>query len=142
MAAIYELFLRRVAEGRGLPIEHIRPIAEGRIWSGAQGLERRLVDELGGLNEAIALAKKQAGLDEAAEVRVEGGREGLLELLNLEPDDDEPESIARALTRFRAQLPSPFAQLAQPFQPYAQSLTPLLGREKVLAALPFAIQLR
>jgi protease-4 len=142
MAAIYELFLRRVAEGRGLPIEHIRPIAEGRIWSGAHGLERRLVDELGGLNEAIALAKRQAGLDDSAEVRIEGGREGLLELLNLEPDDDEPESIARALSRLRAQPPSPFAQLAQPFLPYAQSLTPLLGREKVLAALPFAIQLR
>jgi protease-4 len=141
MAGIYELFLRRVAEGRGLPLEHIRPIAEGRIWSGAHGLERRLVDELGGLREAIALAKKQAGLDDSAEVRIEGGSESLIDLLEIEEDDDEPESIARALMRLRARPPSPFAQLAEPFRPYAQSLSPLLGREKVLTALPFAIQL-
>jgi protease-4 len=142
MAAIYELFLRRVAKGRGLPIEDIRPIAEGRIWSGVQGLERRLIDEFGGLSEAIVLAKKQAGLDESAEVRIEGSAESLVELLQIEEDDDEPESIARALTRLRARAPSPFAQLAAPFRPYAESLSPLLGREKVLAALPFAIQLR
>jgi hypothetical protein len=52
-----------------------------------------------------------------------------------------PESIARALARWRARPPSPFAQLAAPFQPYAQSLSPLLGRERVLAALPFALEL-
>jgi protease-4 len=142
MAAIYELFLRRVAQGRALPVEDIRPIAEGRIWSGAQGLERRLVDELGGLKEAIALARKQAGLDESAEVRIEGGSESLIEMLQIEEDDDEPQSIARAIARLRATPPSPIAELAQPFQPYMQSLSPLLGREKVLTALPFAIQLR
>lgn len=141
MAGIYELFLHRVAKGRDLPIEQVRPIAEGRIWSGAQGLERRLVDELGGLKEAIALARKQAKLDESAEVRIEGGSEGLIELLQIQDDDDEPESIARAIARLRARAPSPLAQLAEPFQPYVQSLSPLLGREKVLTALPFAIQL-
>jgi protease-4 len=141
MAAIYELFLRRVAEGRGLPLEHVRPIAEGRIWSGAHGLEHRLIDELGGLREAISLAKKQAGLGEAAEVRIEGGPESLIELLQIE-DEDEPESIGRALGRLRAERSGPFALLAEPFQPYAQSMSPLLGRERVLAALPFALQLR
>lgn len=142
MAAIYELFLSRVAKGRDLPIEHIRPIAEGRIWSGVQGLEHRLIDELGGLNEAVALAKKQAGLDESAEVRIEGGPESIVQLLQIDQEDDEPESIARALARLRAEPPSPLLSLAEPFRPYAQSLLPLLGREKVLAALPFAIQLR
>src|SRR5690606_6553470 len=106
MAGIYELFLRRVAEGRGLPLEHVRPIAEGRIWSGAQGLEHRLIDELGGLGEAIAIAKKQAGLDESAEVRIEGGPTALVELLQIEQEDDEPESLARALARLRARPPS------------------------------------
>ncbi|HTV19525.1 MAG TPA: S49 family peptidase [Polyangiaceae bacterium] len=142
MASIYELFLSRVAKGRDLPIDHVRPIAEGRIWSGVQGLDHRLIDEFGGLTEAIALAKKQAGLDESAEVRIEGGPESLVQLLHIEQEDDEPESIARALTRLRAQPPSPLLQLAEPFRPYAESLLPLLGREKVLAALPFAIQLR
>src|SRR5690606_32248107 len=38
MAAIYELFMDRVAKGRNLPIEHVRAVAEGRIWSGVHGL--------------------------------------------------------------------------------------------------------
>lgn len=142
MAAIYELFLNRVAKGRGLPIEHVRGVAEGRIWSGVHGLEHRLIDEFGGLTEAIALAKKQAGLDEDSEVRVEGGPEGLLELLQIDEGDDKPESIARALARLRATPPSVLSRVAAPLQPYAESLLPLLGREKILTALPFAFQVQ
>jgi protease IV len=142
MAAIYELFLNRVAKGRDLPIDQIRGIAEGRIWSGVQGLENHLIDEFGGLTEAIALARKQANLDDAVEVRLEGGSETLFDILQLDGDDDEPESIARALARVRALPASPLAALAEPFRPYAESLAPLLGREKVLTALPFALDLR
>jgi protease-4 len=143
MAAIYELFLSRVAKGRDLPIEHVRGIAEGRIWSGVQGLENRLIDEYGGLTEAIAVARKQAGLDDSAEVRIEGGSESLFDMLQIDGDeDDKPESIQRALARLRAAPPSPLARFAEPFRPYAESLAPLLGREKVLTALPFALDLR
>jgi protease-4 len=142
MAAIYELFLSRVAKGRDLPLEHVRGIAEGRIWSGVQGLDNRLIDEYGGLTEAIAVARNRAGLDDSVEVRIEGGPETLFDILQIDGDDDEPESIARALARLRATPPSPLAALAAPFRPYAESLTPLLGREKVLTALPFALDLR
>lgn len=142
MAAIYELFVNRVAKGRDLPIEHVRGIAEGRIWSGVQGLDNRLIDEYGGLTEAIAVARKQAGLDESAEVRIEGSSESLLDMLQIDSDDDAPESIQRALARLRAAPPSPLARFAEPFRPYAESLAPLLGREKVLTALPFAFELR
>src|SRR5690606_23372412 len=51
MESIYELFLDRVAQGRGLSMDEVRSVAEGRIWSGQQGLEHRLVDELGGLRD-------------------------------------------------------------------------------------------
>jgi protease-4 len=145
MAAIYELFLQRVAKGRNLPIEHVRGIAEGRIWSGVQGLENRLIDEFGGIGEAIALAREEAHLDETTEVRIEGGPETLFEILQIDDDDDQPESIARALARFRALPPSPLTSLgafAQPFRPYLASLEPLLRRERVLTALPFALDLR
>ncbi|HWO08490.1 MAG TPA: S49 family peptidase, partial [Polyangiaceae bacterium] len=77
MAGIYELFLRRVAQGRNLPVDDIREIAEGRIWSGVDGLEHHLIDEYGGLADAIAVARKQAGLDDSVEVRIEGGGESL-----------------------------------------------------------------
>jgi protease-4 len=145
MAAIYELFLNRVAKGRNLPIEHVRSIAEGRIWSGVQGLDNRLIDEFGGLREAIALARKEANLDDTTEVRIEGGPETLFEILQIDDEDEEPESIARALARWRALPPNPLAalgSLAEPFRPYAESLEPLLGRETVLTALPFALDVR
>jgi protease-4 len=143
MASIYQLFLQRVAKGRDLPIEHVRGIAEGRIWSGVQGLENRLIDEYGGLTEAIALARKQASLDDSIEVRIEGGPETLFDILQIDGEDEEPESVARALARLRATPPSPLLEaLAAPFRPYGESLVPLLGREKVLTALPFALDVR
>jgi protease IV len=64
MEDFYErLFLPKVAEGRGRPIDEIRPLAEGRVWTGRQALDVGLVDELGGSSEAIALARRESGLD-------------------------------------------------------------------------------
>ena len=142
MEAIYELFLQRVAKGRNLPVDDIRKVAEGRIWSGVQGLEHHLIDELGGLSEAIAIAKREAGLDDSAEVRIEGGPETLFDVLSIDSEDDEPESIARALARLRALPASPLGALAAPLRPFAASLSPLLARETVLTALPFALEVR
>ena len=142
MEAIYELFLSRVAKGRNLPVDDIRKVAEGRIWSGVQGLEHHLIDEFGGLSEAIAIAKREAGLDESAEVRIEGGPETLFDVLSIDSEDDEPESIARALARLRALPASPLGALAAPLRPFAASLSPLLARETVLTALPFALEVR
>jgi protease-4 len=64
---VYEDFTAKVAEDRGLPIERVREVARGRVWTGADARERGLVDELGGLAEAVALACSRAGLarDEA-----------------------------------------------------------------------------
>lgn len=68
---IYESFLDRVAEGRRMTREQARAVAEGRAWTGAQAKERGLVDELGGLDRAIELAKEAAKLDPALDVEVE-----------------------------------------------------------------------
>ncbi len=59
---VYDSFLHKVSEGRELPLEEVRKIAGGRIWSGVDALEIGLVDELGGLADAIAFAGEQAGL--------------------------------------------------------------------------------
>jgi protease-4 len=142
MSSVYELFLSRVSKGRDMPVDQVRLIAEGRIWSGVQGLGNHLIDELGGITEAIALARKQAGLDDSVEVKIEGGPETLFDILQLDGEDDKPESIARSLARLRALPPSPLEQLAAPFRPYAESLLPLLGKEKVLAVLPFAVDVK
>ncbi len=60
MEDIYVDFTTRVADGRGIPIERVREIAKGRVWTGAQAKEIGLVDELGGLMRAIDLAKEAA----------------------------------------------------------------------------------
>jgi protease-4 len=143
MSAIYELFLARVAAGRSLPVDDVRKIAEGRIWSGEQGLGNHLIDEFGGLTEAIELAKKQAHLDPDIEVKIEGGPESLLELLNIDSNEGDPEAhLEAALARLRSAPPSPLESLAAPLRPYAASLAPLLGKERVLAAIPFALELK
>lgn len=67
----YAAFLARVAEGRDLTPEQTEEIAQGRVWTGAQAKERRLVDHLGGYTTALARARALAQLspDEPIQVR-------------------------------------------------------------------------
>jgi protease-4 len=59
---IYDQFLTKVSEARGLPKERVAEIAQGRVWSGEDAQEIGLVDELGGLESAIAHAAETAEL--------------------------------------------------------------------------------
>jgi len=60
----YADFIAKVANGRGMTEEAVRKVASGRVWSGQQGLERGLVDVLGGLETAIDIAANKAGLSQ------------------------------------------------------------------------------
>ena len=62
----YERFLGIVAESRGMTRDEVDAVAQGRVWTGEQALERGLVDRLGGYDEAIAAAAERAGLEEGA----------------------------------------------------------------------------
>lgn len=66
----YDVFLDRVATSRGLSVEAVDAIGGGRVWTGRQALERGLVDELGGLNRAIDVARELGGLGRRAPVRI------------------------------------------------------------------------
>ncbi len=68
----YDDFVNRVAQARGLTVEQVEEVARGRVWTGADALERGLVDELGGLRTAVRRAKVLAGLDADAEVLLAG----------------------------------------------------------------------
>jgi protease-4 len=59
---VYGQFLRAVAEGRGLKVDEIRPIADGRVITGEEALARKLVDKLGNFYDAVALAMEDAKL--------------------------------------------------------------------------------
>ena len=67
---VYDDFTSKVAEGRGLPKERVLEIAKGRIWTGEDARDLGLVDELGGLSTALALAKKEAGIAEDEDVKI------------------------------------------------------------------------
>ncbi|HEV2034596.1 MAG TPA: signal peptide peptidase SppA [Candidatus Dormibacteraeota bacterium] len=66
---IYSLFLQVVGKSRGMATEDVHPIAAGRVWTGRQALERKLVDELGGLDAAVRKARSLASLKDDAPAR-------------------------------------------------------------------------
>ncbi|MBB1148799.1 signal peptide peptidase SppA [Myroides sp. NP-2] len=61
---IYETFVNRVAAGRNMTFEKVDEIAQGRVWTGVDALEKGLVDELGGLNAAIAYAANKVEIED------------------------------------------------------------------------------
>jgi len=141
MSQVYELFLSRVAEGRGLPVELVRAVAEGRIWSGIQGLRIRLVDEIGGLGKALDVARTLGKVDAKTPIVVEGISETLLESI-IGGDDDETGVRMEALTALlerRAPEPHLVDRLAPSLRPFVATLSPLLAGETTLAAMPFGV---
>jgi protease-4 len=70
MQAVYDGFVERAAESRHMPPEKVDEIAQGRVWTGQQARQIGLVDELGGLNTAIAMAKQRARIPAEEEVQL------------------------------------------------------------------------
>jgi protease-4 len=101
----YTDFVERVAEGRKMSTEAVHAVAQGRVWTGADALERGLVDELGGLRTALRRAKILAGLDEDTEVHlVSYPSSSLWELLRPRPSSlpaaaSLPEAVGALLGR-------------------------------------------
>ena len=142
MQGIYDLFIARVAEGRKTTADKILPHAEGRIWSGPQGLERGLVDQIGGLLDAIDEARKLGKVDAKTPVTVEGASESLLDMLSLGSDDDDESHVRAALARYEARPLLPLDTLPEELRPFAAALGPLFRGESVVAALPYALTVR
>ena len=70
MKTVYEDFVNKAATGRNKSFDEIDEIAQGRVWTGKQAQEIGLVDKLGGLNDALSIAKEQAGFAEADKVNL------------------------------------------------------------------------
>jgi protease IV len=70
MEAVYKTFVGRVAAGRKMTPDKVQPLAQGRVWTGTKAKELGLVDEIGGLDAAIAEARKLAKLDDATALEV------------------------------------------------------------------------
>lgn len=65
-----KLFVPRVAAGRGLSVEAVEEVARGRVWTGRQAFERKLVDALGDLDDAVRVARDKAGIPSQQKVNV------------------------------------------------------------------------
>ena len=68
MCRTYWQFLSRVAAGRSMSMQQARKVARGRIWTGEDALQLGLVDKLGGLKDAVYLAKQEAGLSQVSQL--------------------------------------------------------------------------
>jgi len=137
MTGIYNLFLSRVAEGRNIAVERVAASAEGRIFSGREGKTRGLVDRIGGLEDAIAHARKTAGLAADARVGVAGEPSGLLGAAL----SDEGVHAANA-TATPPPLEDAFARTFPEVLPFVASVLPLSQRESAVCALPFVLTVR
>lgn len=71
MEVVYEQFKQKVATGRDLSLDTVESIAKGRVWSGKQALEHKLIDGLGGIEMAISEAKRLAGIPQSEEVELD-----------------------------------------------------------------------
>jgi protease-4 len=91
---IYSEFLNRVADGRGMTIDEVNAVARGRVWTGKDALRVGLVDTLGGIQDAIAYAAKDAGIKNPViryYPKVE--KEAWMEVLEALSDEDEENSV-------------------------------------------------
>ena len=135
---IYAQFTTKAAAGRKMDVEKLEKMARGRVYTGSQALQLGLVDELGTLADAIAFAKKSAGLDPDAK----------LERLDLPkptspfealfgPIDPSSTSLGATGSALLKSLPEEVAS-----QLRGLSIYDLLAKERVLAVLPYRVQVK
>jgi protease IV len=96
--AIYADFTAKVATGRRMPADRVHELARGRVWTGADAVANGLADETGGLSEAIAIARRRAGLPSDAPVRVFPRLGPLDQLRPAESSEVRPAAFTRART--------------------------------------------
>ncbi len=125
--SIYVTFVKRVDKGRELDFNQIDAIGQGRVWSGVDAMKIGLVDKMGGLDDAIEIAKNMAGLDEKYRI---------VELPRLE---DPIEKIIRELTQGVTQRS--FERKLGQYSEYYQTIKFLLQNNGILTRMPFDISI-
>ena len=124
----YDLFRTRVSEGRGLTMERVHELGEGRVYSGLAAKNEGLVDELGGLHDALELLREQIGIAQFRELdlRVLPRQRTLIDLILENVEEPFPRAAARTRAKRRDK------ERAQ------RSILPL-ALDEALAKLPLSI---
>ncbi len=133
----YDEFLVRVSEGRGLEKDAVHQIAQGRVWSGKQAVRLKLVDEIGGLGDAIAHAAKLAKIDGEPAIYEYPGTRSLSEALeDLFDDRISPES------RISASVRGPLGAALRAAETQVKQLERYNDPRGVYARLPLDLRVR
>jgi protease-4 len=129
--AFYDQFVAKVAEARKTTPEKIDAVARGRVWTGRQASKIGLVDELGGLERALAIAKDRAKIPAAADVELVlyPPRRSLFDALSHPLGQTDESSLRAALALFAPAERRVMRQVLAPMR--------LLGRREPLALMPF-----
>lgn len=132
-------FLPKVSTGRKKTVEQINSIGQGRVWTGVQAKENGLIDEFGGIEKAIAIAKELAGLPADKDVRrVEFPRGGsMLDEFFGSPDAAVDSDDVKAKRAFAQSLPEDIRRSLK----YAELLDRMNNGEAMLM-LPFELQIK
>jgi protease-4 len=141
MRSIYDLFLKRVANGRRMPLDKVAKNAEGAIFSGGQGKDRGLVDELGGLTRAIEVARTRASLPTDVAVVVEGLQESFIESMFSE-GEPAASDVEAAVLQHQATAREWNRLVPDELKNFVTSLLPLAQGERGVVALPFTMVVR
>lgn len=97
---IYDVFITKVSAGRNITKAQVDSVGQGRVWSGVDAIKINLVDELGGINEAIAFAAKKAKLDDYKLVDLPKQKDALEELFGNGKDEIETRALKTNLGEF------------------------------------------
>ncbi len=138
MERIYGLFLDRISDGRGQPKSHFDEAVEGRVFGGLQAKELGLVDEIGGLADALAEAKKASGLSEGAPV-VTDAPDSILGSLG--GDDDELHALS-TLSTIAGPIPARLAPELLALRTWILGFVRATGGGGVAAMLPSPLIVR
>ncbi len=146
MTSIYDLFVQRIAEGRGVDTNKVGTFAEGRIFGGVEAKERGMIDELGGLSDSITLARKLASLPDDVPVDILGGPAGLFELLDADAEDADARSEkamrSARQTAWATVLPEVSGIAPPALGTFLGSMMPLFTGERTLVAMPFGLHVQ
>ncbi|HZU53408.1 MAG TPA: signal peptide peptidase SppA [Holophagaceae bacterium] len=131
---IYDQFLTKVSESRGIPKEGVHEIAQGRVWSGERALQLHLVDEIGGLQDAIRYAAKQAKLGSNYEVTNGGApKTPMQKLLESLDENARPRPVIKA---------GPFQQVMDQAKGGFEMLSSLNDPHGVYARMPMDLVMK
>ncbi len=135
---IYAQFLKLVSDARKIPVAQADAIAQGQVWLGARAKPLKLVDEFGGLVEAIAAAREAAGLPaDAPVISVPGEVNRYQPLIDLFDDSSRP--VASAGTAFAKNSNPVISALASNLSRIAARLKAFNDPKGIYARLPFDI---